>query len=105
MSTVRRWHRRSKTISFGGAGSPQAPSVGGHTRGLKSSGGDRTEGGRDKDRVTDGLCCPCCLQREPRPWLEADAEQSIPMAPALVQGSLCSPQTPLLRDLPSSLGN
>uniref|UniRef100_A0A663EV53 Transcription elongation factor A3 n=1 Tax=Aquila chrysaetos chrysaetos TaxID=223781 RepID=A0A663EV53_AQUCH len=56
--------------------------------------GTRTEGGRDKDRVTDGLCCPCCLQREPRPWLEADAEQSIPMAPALVQGSVCAPSNP-----------
>lgn len=38
-------------ILLGGAGSPQAPSPGGgDTRGLKSGGGDRTEGGGDKDR-------------------------------------------------------
>ena len=61
--------------------------------------GTRTEG--------DELCCLRCLQREPRPRLEADAdaEQRISWAPTLVRGGLCvPPQTPLLRDLPLSLG-
>lgn len=87
MSTVRRWHQRLKTISSGGLGGPRLQRLRDTCMGGAGWRVTGTRPGRDR------LCSLHCLQREPRPWLEAeaDAEQSFSRTPVLVRGSVSLP--------------